>query len=207
MNYRLSDLLLPVGISIALHSAVLSLPPWDPEFGRNTHRMVYPARLRTVQLAWRHAALPKEPAVMTETAPPRAIPAEAEEVKDNSAVDFATTHKAEAVARYFSPRELDERPALRDHPDLEGLLDSPLTTGKAKVRLWVNETGSVDRMEIEESDLPEALTDYLATQQEALKFSPGRKNGINVKTVLRFEITVSSLAKDPAPGASDQFPR
>lgn len=96
--------------------------------------------------------------------------------------------------RYFKSSELDVRPIVGVPPDL-GVLDiGPTKEGEAVVRFYINEFGSVDWMEIEESSLPEAMVEHLHLQQKLLRFTPGRKAGLDVKSIIVFKI---KLAREP----------
>jgi hypothetical protein len=101
---------------------------------------------------------------------------------------------AEYSARYFTPDELDYRPMVASVPDIAETDVSPIAEGMAVLRIFVNEAGTVDKVHIEESTLPESMIAELMRQQRQLHFTPGSKNGIEVKSVVRYEIV---LRRDP----------
>lgn len=100
----------------------------------------------------------------------------------------------ESSAHYFPSAELDDRPAVLAPPDLGAISIGPTAEGKAALFFFLNENGRVDRIEIEDSTLPETMMEQLQARRNELQFTPGRKNGINVKSVIHYEIV---LARDP----------
>ncbi|MES2050016.1 MAG: hypothetical protein V4447_16570 [Pseudomonadota bacterium] len=96
--------------------------------------------------------------------------------------------------KYFKSNELDARPMVTTPLELGVESVNPTTEGEATVRFFVNEYGSVDWMEVEENSLPESMLEQLHAQQKLLHFTPGRKAGLDVKSIIVFKI---KLAREP----------
>lgn len=205
MNHWNRPLLASTVFSAIGHVFVLSLH-WTPnDFGKNTHHLDYPVRTLDIRLASLPSAAPGELPPRRDFVPPTAAPPQM--VRDNSSIDAQTTHKAESVDYYFSARELDERVVPHGLPDFESHLADPQTHGKATITFWVEADGTVGRMEISDSSLPETLVSLLHTHREELHFTPGRKNGIPVKSVVRFELSIASEIGAKTRDRSGQFAR
>ena len=92
-------------------------------------------------------------------------------------------------------------------PDLDAIAASPLTEGAATLRLFINEVGAVDRMDVEQSTLPDLMTEQLIVQRDQMRFTAGNKNGLNVKSVILYQIKLAREAsvipieqhREPAP--------
>jgi hypothetical protein len=102
---------------------------------------------------------------------------------------------APAPATYFLASELDERPRFISQPPLEDIDLPPQSSGSLVVQFWISESGSVDIVEIEQTDLPEPIASRLIEHRRELKFSPGLKNGVAVRSLVRYEIRVKTEAQ------------
>lgn len=191
MKIRLQNSLALIGATV-LHAALLLLPVPELELGKNTPTLVYPVRVRVVARQLSQASPPNAPQavppvqIATVALPPASV---AEGSTDSSEKIYTDIREV-----YFRPAELDVRPVVVTHLDLGASNISPTKEGEAIVRFFINESGSVDRMEIEESTLPEAMVDQLYVQRELLYFTPGRKYGLDVKSVIVYKI---HLAREP----------
>lgn len=99
-----------------------------------------------------------------------------------------------AALLFIPAEELDERPQaiaelpadpprLREHP--EG--------GRVVLRLWINEFGTVSRVDVEDSDMPEIFQDEARAAFYRMAFVPGKKNGRPARTLMRVEVTYRAL--------------
>lgn len=202
-----------ITVSLLLHAAVLLVKRPVPALGKNIPAMTHPARVRLMGVRQVPSAPPVAPApdAVSVIAPPQAAPTVTPPVQPVPAaapegrIDVEPTNFVESSARYFSRDELDERPVVLDPPDLGAMELSPLLEGRAILVFYLDEYGGVDRIEVEESTLPPSMLDQLRAQQEQIKFSPGNINGVDVKSVARFEIalakqaTTTELARDRPP--------
>lgn len=190
---------LPLFASVLFHAAAILLlgAAWtEPEIGKNIPAVVYPVRVRVVAntLAQTKAVPIAAQAKPTPIKPVSPMPPPAASVTEGRLEQSAKIY-IESSERYFTPAELDSRPAVVKVPDLETINIGPMTEGEATLRLFINEIGTVDRIDIEHSTLPEAMVEQLQSQREQLRFTPGNKNGINVKSVISYKI---ELAKEPS---------
>ena len=174
-----------------MHAALLLVGPPAPVLGKNIPVVTYPMRVRLLA----GPQVPSAPTVAAEgvpsvTPPAPARPAAAPEGR----VEAEPTNFAESSDRYFTRDELDGRTVVLDPPDLGGEELGPLLEGQAVLVFYINETGSVDRVEVEQSTLPPSMLVQLEAQRERIKFTPGTVNGVLVKSVVRFEIVLGKAA-------------
>lgn len=108
---------------------------------------------------------------------------------------------APAPVTYYPASQLDERPRFISQPALEGIDLPPQSSGSLVVQFWISESGGVDIVEVEQTDLPEAIASRLIEQRRELKFSPGLKNGVAVRSLVRYEIRVKTDAQANAKAA------
>ena len=82
------------------------------------------------------------------------------------------------LPRYYKSDELDERPALSSAIDT----DIPLPPGEAfsataRIRLYLDAAGGVDKVEVEQSGLPPDVLDELRRRFLSARATPGRLKG------------------------------
>jgi hypothetical protein len=179
--------------AIALHAALFLASTGPMEIGKNTPVLAHPVRARilsagTFQLSQTVNAVRAAP-VPLRIAPASPPPSAAEGSTERSEKIYADISN-----KYFRPDELDTRPGIVTDLDLGAANMSPTQEGDAIVRFFINENGSVDRMEIEDSTLPQAMITELYVQRERLYFTPGIKSGLDVKSVIAYRI---HLAREP----------
>lgn len=186
------SLSLALATSVLAHAAVLLAGPGEPVIGRNVPAMTHPVRMRLLGVR----PAPPVPSALAGSDPTlapavAALPSAAPEGR----IDAEQTNFAESSARYFTREELDVRPTVVDPPDLGAMELSPLLEGRAVLVFYLNEYGAVDRIVIEQSTLPPSMLAQLEAQQAQIKFTPGNKNGVAVKSVVRFEIALAKAAE------------
>ncbi len=193
MRNRL-PLCLAVTASLLLHAALLLVAPPAPVIGKNVPVMTHPVRLR-LQLVRPELtaapAVPEEAPSVTPTPPPPPQQSAAPEGR----VEAEPTDYAQSSERYFPRDELDLGPAVLDPPDLGATELGPMLEGRAVLVFYLNEQGGVDRIALEESTLPPAMLAHLEAQRDRITFTPGYKNGIAVKSEVRFEIALKKAAE------------
>ena len=92
---------------------------------------------------------------------------------------------------YYTADQLTKRPQptfvpkLVLPPEMEPMFDS----GKVILKLWINELGNVISVDVEESNLPEAVSGQAVEAFGKLRFVPGEINGRRVGTIMSIEVT------------------
>ena len=92
--------------------------------------------------------------------------------------------------RYFVKEELSKEPRLISTVSLDpprGV--SPPDGAKIALRLWIKETGSVDRIVVVRTSLPVIMTEFTVAAFAAARYQPGEINGEAVKSQLAIEVT------------------
>jgi hypothetical protein len=92
--------------------------------------------------------------------------------------------------RYFAKEELSKEPRLVGNVSLDpprGV--SPPDGAKIALRLWIKETGSVDRIVVVRTSLPVIMTEFTVAAFAAARYQPGEINGEAVKSQLAIEVT------------------
>lgn len=88
-------------------------------------------------------------------------------------------------SRYFTVDELDQHPAvIHNIPDNPAELRKYPQGGKVVLRLWIDKTGKVVKVEPISSELSQAFVDSARTGFLNSTFSPGRKLGGAVNSVM-----------------------
>lgn len=92
---------------------------------------------------------------------------------------------------YYGPLEVDERASPTreidlEPPELRGIPGQ----GKLILVLWINEAGTVDRVEIETSQVVSAMESILAERFHQTTFAPARLDGNPVKSRMKVEVIV-----------------
>jgi TonB family protein len=59
------------------------------------------------------------------------------------------------------------------------------------LKLWIDERGKVDSVEVESSNLPEAVAGTAAAAFGKLRFAPGEIDGTRVRALMRIEVAYS----------------
>jgi hypothetical protein len=181
--------------TILLHALVLrTLISSEQPLGKNIPVITYAVRVRVMGVPPSPENRPPHPrhdqpiSVQAPTViePPSAMPEGQLEHDEKIYLDIRQ--------RYFKSIELDAHPVVTTPLELGAENVSPTKEGEATVRFFINEYGSVDWMEIEESSLPVSMIEQLHAQQKLLHFTPGRKAGLDVKSIIVFKI---KLAREP----------
>lgn len=92
---------------------------------------------------------------------------------------------------YLPASALDERPSEISFFDFSSLHLVADASGKLVVQLWINEAGTIDFLEIEESNVPDEISKQMLEQWRTLRFVAGMKDGVRVKSVVRYELTLA----------------
>lgn len=91
---------------------------------------------------------------------------------------------------YYTSDQLTKRPRPTTEPRLDVPELGPIFPfGKVVLRIWISELGNVVAVEVEKSDLPEAVSATAAAAFERLRFIPGEIDGRRVGSVMRVEVS------------------
>lgn len=109
------------------------------------------------------------------------------------------------LIKYYKSSEVDVRAepihlAPLNYP--QGASSSRIS-GVVKLRVYINETGKIDDIQVDESSLGKPFEE--AARQTILNssFAPAMKGGINVKSQKLLEITFEPIEEVPLPPGSD----
>jgi TonB family protein len=94
---------------------------------------------------------------------------------------------------YFKPSQLDARPHIVTRVDPVYPSGVPPSGGKARIRLFINERGFVDRVAIEDSAASDKFGVAAATAFRSAQFAPGKLKGVAVKSQVLIEVDFPSL--------------
>jgi TonB family protein len=90
---------------------------------------------------------------------------------------------------YYDPTLLSKQPLPITPVDLDTPEIRPIiASGKMLLKLWINESGEVVNVELEESDLPEQFSEVAKMAFRKLRLQPGERSGVPVNTVIRIEV-------------------
>ena len=192
-------------LSLVVHLVIIYGVPWAP--ARVWHS-AHPAKtsdaphrlsvmLTTVSTA---KLTPAQPEVAHEPAMSEVASAETNAPVDSSKSATDTIFTTVLQTRYFNVTELDQHPAIiNEIPDNPPeLLEYP-QGGEIVLRLWINETGQVVKVETVSSNLPPA---FIASAQNTFlhaAFAPGRKQGAAVATLMDIAVSYTPMALNPTP--------
>lgn len=198
-----------LGASLVLHAGTLALlahpaDGWRRQIGDAPRR----APLRVVALptqAMLQQGVPQLQAAVPEPRPP-AMPAAIKESPATSEApgDDAATQLGIGIVPYLPAKLLDERPRVvfdipYELPQLSGYPQS----GKLVMTLKIGASGEVDDVEVDATTLPDIFAEETARVFRQARFTPGRKGGSAVGTLLRIEVSYQPLA---TPAAGHQPP-
>ncbi len=116
------------------------------------------------------------------------------EARTAQAAATAESAAPQSSTHYYRSAELDVRPGIKTHvePAYPEAAARRHLSGKVVIRLYINETGTVDPVETLRAD-PAGVFDRSAEQAfRAARFSPGMKNKRPVKTQMTIEVSFDS---------------
>lgn len=95
---------------------------------------------------------------------------------------------------YFYLRELSEKPLVQQDIPADMLLAFPGFAAQTVVlRLFINEEGAIDHIQIEQSALPTAIEQSLISAFSNLKFHPGKIGRRAVHSQMKIEVRLENL--------------
>ena len=99
-----------------------------------------------------------------------------------------STSVAAIPATFFDPSQLTEKPRPLSEPRLDLLLPLLGRAGSASLVLYIDESGNVDGVEVESASLSPDAVERAKVIFAAVRFSPGRFDGVAVKTRVRITV-------------------
>ena len=99
---------------------------------------------------------------------------------------------------YFKRAELSEKAQVIDDVANEIALDIPTSEPQNLVLLlFINEEGGIDKVELLQANLPEEAAQIVKTNFMRIKFSPGKIDGVAVKSQLSIEVRLEGNSLPP----------
>jgi hypothetical protein len=106
---------------------------------------------------------------------------------------------APARPHYFPVSQLTLRPVVLQDIPANLALDLPDAPAQAAVlRLLINEHGGIDKVIVDESSVPESAAQAIAEAFRSIRFRPGELEGTPVKSQLKIQIVLESMAQPSA---------
>ena len=99
-------------------------------------------------------------------------------------------------ATFLDPAQLTEHPKPLKEPAVHLLLPMLARSGMARLVLYIDELGRVTSVEVDSATLPPATVDRAVAIFSEVPFSPGRVDGIAVKTKVRITVGAEERPKE-----------
>lgn len=175
---------LALGASLLLHGAALALADRLPVGWQKPG-----AELGEWGMGALHARLslgasaPQPSPAVTVTAPDRAA-------RGREGARAAPTAPSGVLAApvYVPAEQLDERPQIRSHIEPAFPLDANAAAGRVVLRLLIDERGNVDKAIVLDGEPASPFAVAAVEAFSPARFSPGRKDGVAVKSALSVEL-------------------
>lgn len=194
--------------SLALHLGLLSLPPGTlggvhhKQFRHGGLAAPAPAPL-SVRLGWKIPPPPTAPPshLLSQKIKPSAQfiasegqsnpGQESEKIREegNTPNQEGASSAGVPIPYYYPPTEVTRRPHIASDIDSSDI-DDEMGEGKSVLILFINETGKVDKVDVETSQLPERLGILVMQQFARARFHPAEKDEQAVKSRLRIEVII-----------------
>ena len=99
---------------------------------------------------------------------------------------------------YYTADQLTKHPQLLSPPPTLDVAETGMRipSGKVILKLWINESGEVISVDIEESNVPDAISAPAVAAFSKLRFVPGEINERPVGSLLRIEVTYDDAPDD-----------
>jgi hypothetical protein len=156
-----------------------------------------PPKTETVASAEQQRAQPesvREPLpAPRESKPARAAKSENREAPSAADREGSAVRSAAIPATFFDPAQLTEIPKPLQDPPMHLLLPLLSRPGVAYLVLSIDELGRVASVDVDSATLPQASVQRAVVLFSGLQFSPGRIDGVAVKS--RVRITVGAEEK------------
>ncbi len=105
----------------------------------------------------------------------------------------AVASPSEEVAYYYPARQLHQKPQVIEDIDTNLTLTLPgIETQNVILRLFINERGGIDHIDIEQSSLAPEVVAAVSGAFGKLRFTPGKIDGLAVKSQLKIEVLLEN---------------
>lgn len=102
------------------------------------------------------------------------------------------------ASRYFGPNDLTEKPQVLEDIPADFVVVVPAEDpDSARVQIYINALGEIDKVEIEDAPLSEQGERIVQDAVRKIKFSPGKIGDLPVKSMLRIEISFEKAITVP----------
>lgn len=174
---------LALAASLMLHGAALALAERLPYGGQRpapewAQWGAGALHARLLQRAEEPAAAPT----------PTVAPARAKQAGTGTRDSATAVAGVISAPRYLTIEELDERPQIRSHVEPAFPPDANAPAGRVVLRLLIDESGTVDKAVVVDADPPGPFEAAAVEAFSPARFSPGRKNGVAVKSAITLEL-------------------
>jgi TonB family protein len=175
---------LALAASLMLHGAALALADRLPYGGQ---------RSAPEWAQWGAGALHARLLERAEEAPaaatvPALAPTRSKQPESIARQSASTVPGILSTPRYLTADELDERPQIRSHVEPAFPLDANAPEGRVVLRLLIDESGAVDKAIVVQADPPGPFELAAVEAFTPARFSPGRKDGVAVKSSMNVEL-------------------
>lgn len=191
--------LLRKAVLLSLVAHVLVLMPWrygEPLSAGGFYREearpqpYLQVRLKAAALKQTEAETPAPSAPRPEEAQPEEVPAAASTSPLKHEPPTTPAGMPLDLLYYYALAELDQRPEMRHRPRLE---EAPggsnlMASGTATLEILIERNGRVNAVNIVRADLPGIYLSSLENTFIALRYTPGIKQGKNVRSRLYIEV-------------------
>ena len=100
------------------------------------------------------------------------------------------------MPHYFSVGDLDKKPEAIGEVPLAYPTELPhVKQSRVVLNLLIDEQGAIDRVIVESADAPKELEELASQAFAAARFTPGLRNGNQVRSRLRVEVTFEGEAQ------------
>ncbi len=107
-----------------------------------------------------------------------------------------------APVRYFERHEVDRPPRIIDNLDAkDGPLEKALAEfdvdGSIVIECWISDRGSVDKLNVVNATLPDAVVRVIVAEAKLAKYIPARLNHMAVPSRILIELSLREKPKPP----------
>ena len=189
------SLLLSMAAAVGFHAWLLSGSPWSGAAGAPPQRSHQVTRITLSHPGQKSATAPPP------QSPQGASPSQAHgEIASQDASEFKPdeNHNAPAPGSALPSSTYVDENLLTARPSVSGDIlipfppDAPNGVFKATLKIYIDEHGAVQQVDVDEHSIPESLANAAIAAFKAARFAPGEVNGAPVKSTLSIEIVFNS---------------